>query len=540
MIRTRAPLLGLALLLLPACSVAPPVELEQDPAVVATPGDARPPYAGLRLAVAPVAASYLRSSGPAAEGTYGWEKPPLDADALQDHFARLIRHSLGAGTAVAGLGRGSIAPVSSGSLEAATCDAADQMNASLVVHLDVLENRVAWKSRRLALWVPGLVLLWGGGILPVVFFPDEEYEAHVKVRLTVVHSRTRERLFQGEYAGTVEMPLNTFQRGLSISGLIGLHPYFLSAEGGDYEAAHEALFPHALRDLDQKLARALPKALGEALAVPENVKLVHEGTAKTARTYAVVVGHNGPKTTRPRPPLRFAGNDAEVVADTLLRTGVVATKDELRVLSDDGAVRATRADVLAAIDELVGRMLGLDRLVFYYSGYGRTTQAGEPVLVLGGEDDALSVTELAERASRSVLAGRKPRVVFLLDTSFGAEAAGRNYRATDEQASTASPATYLEPLANRSLGWTVIAAAGPQEAAFEIDARSPASRHGFFTQRLLAALTERPDALTTDDLARYLTELVPEDVRAAQQAEQTPEKRGIDEPVLLRAAAPPR
>lgn len=549
--------------LLAGCRVAPPVPLEQDPEVAALaaapPGDPRSgALPGVRLALGPVSESYrvkgiIPFAGTAAvasgsgvregEAVYAWATPPGDPDELQRHFARLLGLALRRAPGdLPTIGRGSVPAPAPGedpdaarrAVEGAECDAADQLHAPLLVHVDVLENRVRWVRREALLWVADLVLLWGGGVVPVLFVPDEAYEATVRVRVTVVHARTRERVFVGEYAGTASRDLNTFQRGVTISGLVGLHPWFLDPERGDYQDAQEALFPHALRDLDTRIARALPRALEEALDVPEVRTLVRDGTPATARTYAVVVGHNGPRATRPRPPLRFAENDAREVAEALVRSGVVGSREHLRVLTDE---HATRAEILAAVRELVPWALGLDRVVVSYAGYGRTNEAGEPVLVLGGGDEALPVADLARCVGEAAVAAQRPRVVFLLDTSFGREPAGRSYRSADDPGGPEpAAATYLEPLANRALGWSVIVAAGPSESSYEIDARTPGSRHGFFTHRLLAALgggAERDGVLATDALASYLAELVPEDVRPALQAEQNPERRGLEEPTIL-------
>ena len=116
----------------------------------------------------------------------------------------------------------------------------------------------------------------------------------------------------------------------------------------------------------------------------------------------------------------------------------------------------------------------------------------------------------------------------------GATPEGRNYRRkTKKQGSAPAASSYLEALGNRDYKWSVLAAAGPAEAALEMQIQ----KNGYFTYNLLSALRGDADAnrdgVTSAELRDYLRERVPEQVRPAELAEQTPEFRGSEAPVVL-------
>lgn len=564
-------LAALAGLGLAACSVAPPLGVREDPELEHLGGLLLSSGRSVRvpaLAVGPVTRSYVDPreavygpeqgalAGPLdrkrpedgasapreeedAESQHAWTKPPLEAARLQQRIADLLSWSLCEGKPLPTIDAGSLASIGSSS-RPRLCAAADKKRAQLLVQVDVTENRVSWVSRELWWWLD-LLLLWGGGVLPVVLVPDEVYEARITARLTIVHARTGVVVVQREYTGAERRTLNSPQRGLSISGLFGLHPFSLSPDEDGYGKAYEALGHHALKALEREIASGLRRSLPEAFERPEVRKLLRDGTEATARTYAIVVGHDGPRVVEPRPPLRFARNDAETVAAWLIESGTAQSRDHLHVLVDEDA---TPDRICESVKDLAPQLLGLDRLLFYCAGYGRTDAAGRPVLVLGGGKGELPLATLARELEKALITeGQNPRVVFLLDCSFGPQTGrGRTYRSENEQGGPPppQPITYLDVLGNKAYGWCVIAAAGPAETAYEIvDAQTESARHGFFTACLVDALRGRADVaprdgvVKTDELIAYLAERVPEAVKAVEGVEQNPERRGAEDPIVL-------
>jgi hypothetical protein len=462
-----------------------------------------------------------------------WWDPPINKGELQARIANLVRWSLYDGTAevpkLAELGTDleSVPP-----RRAALCELSDRARAPLVLHVDLVENRISWVRRDGLIWWLDFGLLWGGGIVPMVLVPDEVYEASVTARVTVVHARSGEVIFQQLCTGSYSQSLNNPQRGWSLSALLGLHDFFLSPGDGDYGKAYEALRPFAFKALEASIVAALRQSLPEQ--VDRHRTIIREGTEASSRVYAIVVGHCGPGAVKPRPPLRYAEKDAESVAEVLRRAA--ARPDHVQLLTGD---HATKKQILEKLADFAPQLLKLDRLVFYFSGYGRTDGNGTPTLVL--DDGDLSVDELSRAFTKELVEkGRnRPAVVFLLDTSFGTESRGRNYRGQDDtQARAPEASTFLDALGNKDLGWCVIAAAEPREAAFEIDARTKAAEHGYFTQRLISGLegdadTTQDGAVTTEELITYLRERVPEDARPAVDAEQVPIRRGTQTALVL-------
>jgi hypothetical protein len=528
--------------LVAGCTVDQPIPLEKDPefAALGKPlsEDARwTPQRAPLLAVAPVRTAYMQA-GPAKTADdedlpYSWDKPPLDTTKLQKRLARIASWSLYGNEREVPLV--DHAALGADSSRERVCEEADRLGAQLILQLDVTHARVAWVRRDGIWWWGNLALFWIAGVVPVVFIPDEIFQVDLQAELAVIHARSGKVLLQSPISGRYERSLNDAQRGFTITGLFWLDPYFLNAESGDYRPAYDMLLPHALKDLGRAAATELRRALPEVLQAPKHRKLLQEGTETSARTYAIVIGHNGPRAVEPRPPLRHAETDAEALAAALTESQTVKP-EHLRLLVNEDA---TPDRVRGALDELGPLLLKRDRLLVYFAGYGRTNDAGKPYLVLGKQN--LPVATLsAECARTTVELGNGPQIVFVLDTSFGALARGRNYRSAKDPGGPAPDArSYLSSLGRKALRWTVIAAAGPNETAFEIDSRAEESRHGFFSQRLLSGLKGEADTspkdgvVRSDELYDYLLERVPEDVRPFEETEQTPDRRGTEEPAVV-------
>ncbi len=556
----RRPGVALAALatLLAGCSVAPPAELAQDPELAPLAGAAD--LRGARLAVAlptlgrdlggsrpgePLPADGLGTVAPvttargAASGLeprYGWRAPrppegwvPAAARevawspdaaglegvrrALHDGLVAAAGHALAGGGSPARVG-----PV--GPLElAAVQDREGEAAPDLVLALDVRAVHAAWVDRG-ALWWLDAGLFWIGGVLPIVFVPDETFEVALLGQLELVDARSGRVLRSAPIVARAEDTLNDPQRGWSLSGLLFLYPWTLEPE--DLEPVWEALWPHARREVERAAARFLVEASrgdltapapAEAPAGPAGADPAAAKPTLRGRTFALVIGHDGPPPLEGGPaPLQGAVVDARALARHLDRSDV---NDPARLTLLTGAAATPEAvlDAVAALGRAVGPE---DRLVVAYAGYGATDLGGAPALVLG--ERPLPLRALADAAAKHV----RGAVVWVLDTSFQG-AGGRTYPGApgrgDPLAALARPR------------WGALAACGPGEVATELGDRPG----GAFTTRLLAGLAGAADAdgdgaVDLREAETYLRTWLPAEVRERVGAAQTPRAHvaGVD------------
>lgn len=328
--------------------------------------------------------------------------------------------------------------------------AAEAAGADLLLELTVLDYQAAWVERD-TWWWPNFLLFYGPGLIPVVLIPDERYEVAIRAQVELVHVRTGRRIAGRGFVSTVERALNDPQRGWSLSGLLFLYPWFL--DDGDFEEVEAALRPHATEALLADVAPWLRTALPAALRQPRVAELVSQGDAAQARTYALVVGASRPADDDVVgvPPQPIFDLDVRALNDRLRIGGIQQPHHRTLV-----GRTATRADVIEALADLGRHMLGHDRLVVYYAGYGQTDAYGHPSLTLDGLP--MTLRELASAVAHNVPA--ESLVLFLLDTSFGG-ATGR----TLPGGRPPDPDGLLEPLWLGHPRWVVLAATAPDQPA---------------------------------------------------------------------------
>ncbi|MCA8922464.1 MAG: hypothetical protein KDD82_11685 [Planctomycetes bacterium] len=146
-----------------------------------------------------------------------------------------------------------------GDLQARLLELAADERAELLIHVDLLEQQVAWVRRDGAWWWANFVLFYGPGLLPVVMIADEVYEVGLHARVSVIHLESGRPLLAREFTAVHERSLNDSERGWSLSGFFFLYPYTLS--GDDYEDVRDALLPHALKELELQVVRWLEEEL---------------------------------------------------------------------------------------------------------------------------------------------------------------------------------------------------------------------------------------------------------------------------------------
>lgn len=529
----------IALLSSVGCSVPPAIPLERDPSLA---GLALTPERSLAapLAVAPLNDA-TRGAAPAPWPTFtGWPAPwqltgeLVEAGALppRDYEWRPPRAPVGdweralASTLSWGLcGGRSVATLppaladDAAARRVALAGAAEAAGAQLLVDVTVLDYRAAWCGRDGAWWWANLFLFYGPGIYPVVLIPDELYEVALRVRVEVVHARTGTPLAGRELLVRSERSLNDAQRGWSLSGLLFLYPFTLDDDA--LREVEAALRPHAQVALTREVLLWLREELPPRLAEPRVLDLLERGDPARARTAALVIGADGPpRQAADRPaPLAAAEADARAVAAALRERGLGR---HVRLLLRE---QATPAAIRAALRELGQTLLGSDRLLVHYAGFGRTDLEGAPALVLDGEP--LPLTELERAVAEAVPA--ETSVTFVLDASFGGRG-GRTY-----PGGSPPEKEVLAPLWEGHPRWVVLAASAAHQPALEHE------EHGLLTTALLewpAADRSRDGAVTALELAWHLRARVTE-LALTRRARQTVTLRGkaYDVPVL--STAPP-
>jgi hypothetical protein len=554
----RAPW-ALALLLLCGCSVAPPPPPDEDPALASLGRPLEDAWAAEHwnppsMTVAALSLSYVRPQEALFSSVErprvrsridprsSWARPAVDPALLQRDLQRALRWGLMSWSdpqrdwprALPSADPRRLAPLPgedpqslrARALREGICLAADDQGAQLVLHLELLENRVSF-LRTGSMWWINLILFWQVGVLPVLFVPDEIYAVDLSARVTLLHSRSGRALYQREFQVHHEDNLNDPQRGWSLAGIVFRHHKHLEPAEGDLVPPFEALWPHAWRELQRQVLVNLRAELPRILNAAGTQELLQRGVPARARSHAIVVASSDPPAwtdrqralpLRDRPkPSHTASADAKAIAG-LLRPWV-RDKHLSAVIDSKNA----RAEIRRAIEEAGRTTLALDQLIFYFAGFGTSlVREGKTELALVTDEGPLLLSELANWCLASLV--RRPRVVFLLDVSFGAEQHdwGRSYRwsQNDPGGPPAAAADYLHVLGDEQLRWTVLGAAGRQEAAFEwADATRPGDRHGLFTYFLLRGL--RPGA-TIEELHGLLRRSVPEWAQRIHGQEQTP------------------
>ncbi len=306
-----------------------------------------------------------------------------------------------------------------------------------------------------ALWF----MLW----FPSWWVADERYAVEAEVDVEVVDVRSERTVRRAIFGGRVERDLDDHDRGLTFLGL----PYYPgSLEPEHYAQAAGVLAPHVERELALSLVADARGPLREALA---------EGAVNRGTTFAVTAGVSRYSSYAAH-NLKFASSDA-VAWHALLsvRSGAVPAKNHALLLDD----RATRAGLLAAVDEAVARARPEDAVVVYFAGYGATA-GGKLVLAPFDADPAalertgVGLDEVSERLARARIRG----AAIVLDCGFAGPQAGRSL--------LPDPAVAPWPPLERV---SILAACGPGERTLELDDLG----RGLFTHHMVAALSGEAD-----------------------------------------------
>jgi uncharacterized caspase-like protein len=224
-------------------------------------------------------------------------------------------------------------------------------------------------------------------------------------------------------------------------------------------------------------------------------------------------------------PLQFARKDAGAFAD-VLRDLIHPSDLALRVLGDKDA---SRAGILAAVDETLVPGQPDDLLLFYFAGHGtrEVRELGHIARRYLVPHDTWAERifsggiSLESELARWHACFRARKVIIILDACFSGAAGGRTFTAPQYlyQAATGSEPLRLAKLALGE-GYVILAASGEDETARE----DPALGHGVFTHYLLQEL-RRPSPLPTVSVFALFDRLF-EAVVAHSSGKQSPCFRG--------------
>jgi len=248
---------------------------------------------------------------------------------------------------------------------------------------------------------------------------------------------------------------------------------------------------------------------------PPQADPIH-GPLDQPRLYVVSVGVSDVLDNRYLSDLKYADDDAIAVATQLANTGGSDAFGSVRspwILTD---TRATRAEILAALDELKREVAARDEakrsarstvddvVVFFFAGHGLTAKRAATdqdglfhLVAYDYDDDRVAETGLSLREIGRRLAALPVYVVVMIDACHSGTTA-------PDQWKPSRPNEVAKGLTIDDDGKTtfVITATSGQEVAYEDRLRvpyrnptrgSPKVGHGLFTHGILRTLAESPD-----------------------------------------------
>lgn len=345
---------------------------------------------------------------------------------------------------------------------------AEERGAQLLMLGTLLENRVSYNGYNIVGWFFDVHSLLG---FPPShwWIPDERFSVIRRLRLRFYDVRLpKEALYEVEVIGESEQTLNEWQHGI-----VPFNPVRALFDDGQrfgvsqWKTVYKGLVEHADRDLQNNLLREMVTGLRPLLKSPTIRQRLQSGDPAEARVYSILIGQNHGGTKR-------AVADAEAFAK-LCQSRLGAETVHSKLITE--SVKAK--DILATVAKL--RVKAVDRLIFYFSGQGRSDSRGQSLMLTGGE--ALALSELA--ASLKTL--RTKNISIILDTSFGdvRRAQILKGRTAATSRDDANEGAFLAPLLEDS--WQVLCAARAGQTTGELD------NHGLLTGFLMSVIEKGAD-----------------------------------------------
>jgi WD40 repeat protein len=244
---------------------------------------------------------------------------------------------------------------------------------------------------------------------------------------------------------------------------------------------------------------------GDIESEQKNINLIYKGLQKSSDCYMLSVGIN--KYQNENLTLAYARPDAQAFASFLNAKGEkLFNRIHTYTLFDENA---TKAKILAAIDEISRMMKKEDVFVFFYAGHGSTEEGTfyfitSEITGLYQQDklqNALRVNELQEKFK--MLPALK-QVIFIDACHSGSSVETLAMRGASEEKALAQ--------LSRSSGVHVMASSESEQQSAEVKSLG----HGVFTYVLLEALNGKADGAPADskitvyEIKSYIDDQVPE------------------------------
>lgn len=344
------------------------------------------------------------------------------------------------------------------------------------------------------------LLLWG--YFPPLSWPvpDEEYGARARGSFHLHGVTSERRLRSVPFEVEVARLLHDFQRGATILQLLaGVFTIPWSLEAKNYQEVGELLNPHALYAVRRA---CVLDAAGPLLDAFESGEL----GLRDATTFAAVIAVSSYADPELRAP-PGAARDGESVRRLLEARGVPGKN----IVSVEGP-HATRARVLAALEEIASRARPQDDVLVYFSGLGASAPlpggGGGAECYLLPHDAArgeIARTSLSLAVLGTMLARMEARsVVVALDAAFG----GAGTRSAAPAAAAGAGAA-LARLSRARPRTSVLAATAPGGDAMDVSAAAAGGARGLFTLALVEGAERAADAdqdgrVGLEELAAYL------------------------------------
>ena len=251
--------------------------------------------------------------------------------------------------------------------------------------------------------------------------------------------------------------------------------------------------------------------------------------------YALVIGIGDFKDPQ-IPRLQFAAKDAADLAQVLQDPRYGRFKPENVTLLINA--KATRANILNALQDLFLKVQEDDLVFMYVSSHGSQKQTEKGLMGVGyivTYDtqvkniwvDALDYQGFSQRAS--LLKARR-KVVFL-DTCFSGQAGSKGLTIDGVGVDRETAKLFLS-----GEGTFVITSSKDNERSFESDNL----RNSYFTYFLMEALKKGPEPPTVKEIFGYLAQRVPDAVAREKQSFQHPQMVPADDPGDVKIGVMPR
>ena len=264
----------------------------------------------------------------------------------------------------------------------------------------------------------------------------------------------------------------------------------------------------------------------------QTLTLYADGEAPKGDCYIFCIGIN--KYKNPRLNLNYAEADAKSFVGEMKKSGKdLFGKIEVVDLYNE---KASRENILSALEELKGKVTSNDVFYFYYAGHGSIVD-GEFYFVPHDNVRLYEKEALQKEAVSAAVMQENFREISALKQVLFIDAchSGGSTELLAERGAAEEKA--LAQL-SRSAGIHVLAAAGSEQTAAEFKELG----HGLFTYMLLEALKGRADGAPLDEkvtvyeLKSFLDDQVPEYSRKYKGSPQYPStfSRGHDFPVSVR------